>query len=202
MLASPEQIVAGIDRLIEKERSRLRGDPKEDLRALYDRLEAFARRRAAYQDQQAAGYMTLEELGAKLEELEEAREAVERGLEACKNRGSRIAELEEARDLFSFRGAFWEELEELDEWTTVDGPHGEYRVRVPVEEWKKSYRRMSREASFDALKKFTPEQRREKYRELELKVTALSKEELSVSGVFDTERLYISEPSPTPSTRP
>lgn len=195
LLSSPEQIVAGFDRLIEQERSKLRGDPDEDARELYGKLELLAQRRGAFQDQQATGYMTLQELGVKLTGLEEAREAIERELEACRNRTERICALEEGRDTFAFRGPFWEELEALKEpdgWTKAEGPYG---ARIPVEEWKSHYQQVSREAVFDALKTFTPEQRRERYGELELKATALSKEELEISGVFDPETVYISETS-------
>jgi hypothetical protein len=142
--------------------------------------------------------MTLAELEAKLSELEDAWQIIERELEACKDRGSRIRELEEAREFFACRGAFWEQLEELDGWTMVDDPDGEYGVHLTVEGWKSSFRRMRREAAFDALAKFTPEQRRQRYEELELRVTALSNEELEINGIFDTERLYISESLSSP----
>jgi len=200
--ASPEQIVTGLDRLIEKERSKLRGDPDEEIRALHGRLEALGGRRGAYQDQQAAGYMTLEELGAKLEELEEVTKAVERELEACKNRGERVRQLEETQDLFAFRGASWGWLEETGEWTTVDTPDGEYQVRFFPDEFKTSLREAGREGALRGLKQFTPEQRRQRYRELELRVVAHSKEEIEVNGLFDTETVYISASSPTPSIRP
>jgi len=60
-------------------------DPEGTIRELHGKLEALARRRTAYQDEQGAGYLTLDELGAKLAELEEARDALERELEACRN---------------------------------------------------------------------------------------------------------------------
>ena len=85
---------------------------------------------------------------------------------------------------------------------TVDGGEaGEYRVRVPLEDQRQSFRDVNREATLTALEKFTSEQRRQRYEELELMVTALSKEELSVSGVFDAETVHISEPSSGLPTR-
>jgi hypothetical protein len=43
-----------------------------------------------------------------------------------------------------------------------------------------------------------PEERYEEYRNLELRVTVRGKDELEVSGVFGTERIYTGDPSPRP----
>jgi Recombinase zinc beta ribbon domain len=208
LLTEPEQITDGLDRLIEQERSRLRGDPEVAIRELHGKLEALACRRNAYQDQQAAGYMTLDELGPKLTELEEARNAIERELEACKNRGSRIAELKAMRDFWAMRGELWETLDELREWTAVQHPNetaARYQMRILVAEDYNNHlhrvRDKARKARLSELQNATPEPRRQQYEELELRVTAYSKEEYEVAGVcFDPERFYICATSHSPST--
>jgi len=58
-------------------------------------------------------------------------------------------------------------------------------------------RNVAHQARLEALAKHTPEERRERYRELDLRVVAHSKEEIEVSGLFDPERIYISAPSST-----
>jgi hypothetical protein len=50
----------------------------------------------------------------------------------------------------------------------------------------------------DELEDYTPEQRHGEYRDLELRVEARSKDELEVSGVFGTEKVYICDPSRRP----
>ena len=54
--------------------------------------------RSAYQDQQAAGLMTLEELGGKLKELDRTRELGRAELERLRRRRERGEELERDRD--------------------------------------------------------------------------------------------------------
>ena len=51
---------------------------KDKADAWLKKLEEYTRKRAAYQDQQAAGLMTLDELAARLSELEDARLTTER----------------------------------------------------------------------------------------------------------------------------
>jgi hypothetical protein len=58
----------------------------------------YTRLTSAYQDQQAAGLMTLQELGAKLEELEKGHKMAERELMALKSHQQRVEELEKDRD--------------------------------------------------------------------------------------------------------
>jgi len=58
--------------------------------------------RAAYQDQQAAGLMTLEELGKELSERDGIRRHAEKELSALQDyqQGRKQLELEEDRDVF------------------------------------------------------------------------------------------------------
>ena len=64
---------------------------------LSGRLSEIANRRAAYQDQQAAGLMTLPELAEKLRALEEQSSAVEGELERARHAAERAAETERAK---------------------------------------------------------------------------------------------------------
>ena len=56
------------------------------------------RLRGAYQDQQAAGLITLEELAEKLTELDEIRRHAEKELASFKDHQERVEQLEEDRD--------------------------------------------------------------------------------------------------------
>jgi hypothetical protein len=66
---------------------------------LADSMAESDRLRAAYQDQQAAGYMTLTELGAKLRELEATRRVAQAELEHLLAHKERVEELEQDRDV-------------------------------------------------------------------------------------------------------
>jgi hypothetical protein len=100
LLKAPDRIRAGMNRLIEEERTRGRaGDPEQEARALADSMAESDRLRAAYQDQQAVGYMTLTELGAKLKELEATRRLAQAELEHLLAHKERVEELEQDRDV-------------------------------------------------------------------------------------------------------
>jgi len=123
LLVDPERIRSGMERLIEQERATHVGDSEREAEAWARKIAEWHRRRCAYQDQQAAGLMTLEELGARLKELESARTSAERELVALKDRRRRVEELEEDRDalLESLAGMLPEALDDLT---------GEERCRI------------------------------------------------------------------------
>jgi len=73
MLKRPERIRAAMDRLIARERDGRRSDPGREAAVWAEKAAECTRLRGAYQEQQAAGLMTLAELGSKLEELESTR---------------------------------------------------------------------------------------------------------------------------------
>jgi site-specific DNA recombinase len=99
LLKDPDTIRRGMERLIEQERAAAnRGDPDSTATAWADKVEECARLRAAYQDQQAVGLMTLEELGPKLAQLDEIRRHAERELSALEDHRERVGQLEEDRD--------------------------------------------------------------------------------------------------------
>ncbi len=103
-LLNPAEIVRSLDGLIAAERRKLRTDPEEEIGELRRRDNDLTRRRAAYQEQQAASLMTLDELRVRLSEIAQAREEIAGRLEACENRSSRIAELQKVRDGFTEGG--------------------------------------------------------------------------------------------------
>jgi site-specific DNA recombinase len=68
----PEQLRGDLERMIElKRRDMRRRDPDKEAKLWAEKLAETERMRRAYQEQQAKGYMSLDELGAALEELEE-----------------------------------------------------------------------------------------------------------------------------------
>jgi hypothetical protein len=73
LLKDPDSIRLGMEEPIEQEREATHRDPKRDATPWEEKMAKCSRLRSAYQDQQAAGLMTLEELASKLAKLEEIR---------------------------------------------------------------------------------------------------------------------------------
>jgi flagellar motility protein MotE (MotC chaperone) len=105
ILTDPEQLCADLERMIELEREGMRGDPEREAKAWLEKLSELDRKRSAYQDQQAEGLITLDELRAKLSNLEETRTTAQEELEALRGRRERIEELERDRDVLVERYA-------------------------------------------------------------------------------------------------
>ena len=78
-------MVEGVERLIEWERSRLRGDPEQEMRALSRQMRALQGQR----------------------QLDEAKEAVLREMDLCENRGEMLRKLVAYRDLLGKRADTW-----------------------------------------------------------------------------------------------
>jgi site-specific DNA recombinase len=123
LLKDPDRLRVGIEELIEQERSGARDDPEGEARLWEEKVAECSRLRSAYQDQQAAGLMTLEELGSKLAKLEETRRAAEAELAALDTREERVHELEADRD--ALLASYAEVVPE-----TLDVLSGEERSRV------------------------------------------------------------------------
>ena len=99
----PERIKAGMEKLMDDEAAIWRGDPEREAEVWAEKLEECARLRRAYQQQQAAGLMTLEELGSMLKDLEETRKLAQDELSNAAVRRNRLEGLERDRDeLLSF----------------------------------------------------------------------------------------------------
>ena len=115
LLKDPEIIKAGMNALIEQERAAKSREAGEEAAVWVKKLEECARLRSAYQDQQAAGFMTLEELGSKLKNLEETRKLAQSELAVLEMREERVKELKKDRDalLESWAGMVPEALEGL-----------------------------------------------------------------------------------------
>jgi len=98
LLKDPERIRSGLDALVEQEREYESRDLDGEAKVWTKKVAEYTRLRSAYQDQQAAGFMTLQELGAKLEELDNGRREAERELMALRSHQQRVENLEKDRD--------------------------------------------------------------------------------------------------------
>jgi site-specific DNA recombinase len=98
LLKDPERVRAGMEALIERERAASSRLPAQEAAAWMKKLEECDRFRRAYQDQQAAGLMTLEELGSRLRGLEEVRKTARAELRALEAYEERVSALERDRD--------------------------------------------------------------------------------------------------------
>ncbi len=70
LMRDPEQLRGDIDRMIELEKNSSHGDPKREEKVWLDKLAEVNRMRRGYQEQAAKSYMTFDELGTSLSELE------------------------------------------------------------------------------------------------------------------------------------
>ncbi len=97
MLCDPERVRAGVRRLAEQERvaRRARLDPEKEAALWAEKISECVQKRSAYQDQQAAGLMTLSELSEKLADLEETRHYAESELALLRASEERAKEIEE-----------------------------------------------------------------------------------------------------------
>jgi hypothetical protein len=98
LLREPETIRVGMERLIEEERTSQARDPEHEAELWAQRIADCARRRSAYQDQQAAGLMSLEEHGSRLKDLDNTRRIAEQELAALKDHRRRVQDLEQDRE--------------------------------------------------------------------------------------------------------
>jgi Recombinase zinc beta ribbon domain len=115
LLKDPEKVRVGLDAMIENERSSMHGDPDKETRSWLDHLAETDRMRAGYQVLAAKGLMTLDELGVRLQQVEETRKIAYQELEVLKNRRERVEALERDRGtlLKSYAGLVSEDLDDL-----------------------------------------------------------------------------------------
>jgi site-specific DNA recombinase len=136
VLSDPDTIQRGLDSLIQRETEEVRDDPEQVVTTLEDRLSQNTHLRRAYQDQQAAGLMTLEELAAKLEELEDTRKVLEADLASLEHSQQKAKELENDRDsvVASLAATIPEALENLT-GEEINAVYRKLRLRlIPSEE--------------------------------------------------------------------
>jgi len=93
LLKDPKKLAAGMDRLIEQEAAWRADGPDRESEILLGKVSECARLRAAYQEQQAAGLMTMDELAAKIEELEHTKALAQAELANLSERRRRVEEL-------------------------------------------------------------------------------------------------------------
>ena len=93
LVSDREKLRAQIDEAIASE-AKVISNPDAEARAMERQIERCKSKRSAYQDQQVAGLMTMEELGEKLGRLEEEKAVAERGLADLRRGQRRVEELE------------------------------------------------------------------------------------------------------------
>ena len=97
LLGDGDRVAAHVDAAIGREADATR-NPEGSAKAWLNKLAECDRRRAAFQDQQAAGLMTLDELGDRLRTLDEEHAVAERELGRLRDTQRRIEELEANKD--------------------------------------------------------------------------------------------------------
>ena len=115
LLRDPERIRAGLDRLIEEERTNAERDPNRDAGFWSRKITEVEVERRGYHRLAVKGHITDEELVAAFSELDETREAAERELEAAQARSEALERLEHDRDALmeAYTGMVREVLEDL-----------------------------------------------------------------------------------------
>jgi site-specific DNA recombinase len=115
LLQKPERLRADLESMIEVERSGLQKDPDREARSWSEKLTELNRKRARFQHSYAEGVIELDDLRARLAELDETREMVEHELEKLLSCRERIEQLERNKDtlLESYVGMATEALDSL-----------------------------------------------------------------------------------------
>jgi chromosome segregation ATPase len=90
----------GLEKLIEEERRAMRANPDKEAEAWAKKLAEVDGKRSAYQDQQAEGLLTLDELRTKLAALEEMHAIALKELEALRARREQLERLEHYAAMF------------------------------------------------------------------------------------------------------
>jgi hypothetical protein len=98
LLQEPEQLREDLERMVERERQELRGDPDRKAKIWLQKISESSRMRSNYQEMAARGLITLDELGEKIAQLEEGRSMAECELEALKKSRERMEQLEQDKD--------------------------------------------------------------------------------------------------------
>jgi site-specific DNA recombinase len=131
ILSDPERLRADLDRMIEMKRNAERASPRREMDAWLEKLAEAERKRTKFQHAYAEDAISLEDLKARLAELEEVRELAQTELERLRQHEEGIAQLERDRDavLESYAGASEKALDSL----TPQQRHNLYRsLRIEV----------------------------------------------------------------------
>jgi len=97
-LEEPERLRADLTRKIELEKSSVRGEPEREMKMWAEKLQEADAKRVRFQHAYAEGIIGLEDLKARLAELDDARATAEREIAALEGRMERVRSLEEDRD--------------------------------------------------------------------------------------------------------
>jgi site-specific DNA recombinase len=116
LVLDPERLRTGLDAYVEAERAKVGGDPEGEAKGWVRQIAATSRKREKYHEMYAADAVTLEELKAKLAELDGQRAEAEEALREIESRADRLAELESDREeaLRAYGEATPEMLDALD----------------------------------------------------------------------------------------
>lgn len=176
-LNDPALIVEGIDRRIEEERAQMQGDPERDEMILQDKLNSVEQQRRGHLHQNARGILDDGELDEMLAGLDEQRQALRRERDKLRGQGGRIRALEGIRlnALETMRAGYSGDLLRDAFADLPDAPVDEMQGRM-----MEMVREKRRERVLDA---YTPEQRRERYRQLGISVTAQPDGGIQIDGV-------------------
>jgi site-specific DNA recombinase len=131
ILSDPERLRADLDAMIEMKRSAERGGPRREMGAWLERLAEAERKRTKFQHAYAEDAISLEDLRARLAELDQVRELAQTELERLRQHEEGLAQLERDRDavLESYAGASDDALDSL----TPEQRHNLYRsLRIEV----------------------------------------------------------------------
>lgn len=97
-LEEPERLRADLDRKIELEKSGARGEPEREIKLWAERLAEADDKRIRFQHAYAEGIIDLEDLKARLAELDDTRATAEREIAALEGRLKHVRSLEQDRD--------------------------------------------------------------------------------------------------------
>ena len=97
-LEEPERLRADLTRKIELEKSSARGEPEQEIKMWAEKLQEADSKRVRFQHAYAEGIFGLEDLKARLAELDDDRATAEREIAALEGRMERVRSLEEDRD--------------------------------------------------------------------------------------------------------
>ena len=131
ILSDPERLREDLDRMIEMKRKTHHGEPRREMDIWLEKLGEADRKRIKFQHAYAEDAITLNDLKARLAELEELRELAQRELEALRHHEQELARLEDDRDavLEHYAGASSEALDSL----TSEQRHNLYKsLRIEV----------------------------------------------------------------------
>jgi len=126
ILSDPELLRSDLDRMIEMKRNEHRAEPRREMDLWLERLTEADHKRSKFQHAYAEDAITLEDLKARLSELEDLRELAQRELEALRHHEEEIAQLERDRDalLEHYAAAAPEKLDSL----TLEQRHNLYKL--------------------------------------------------------------------------